>query len=68
MDFVDKFVIKVLPLSFFDINASKKLICFWEYFMVNFIDGWKLYANPKNSFKFSYPLVYTQKISSKYRN
>ena len=53
---------------FFDINTSEKLICFWEYSIVNFIEGWTLFKNPKNSFKFSSPSVHMQKISSKYRN
>ena len=66
--FVTKLLIKVPSFSFFDINTSSKLIPFSKYYMVNFMEGRKLFRNPKNSFKFSRPLVYIQKISSKHRN
>ena len=43
---------------FFDINTSEKLICFWEYSIVNFIEGWTLFKNSKNSLKFSSISIY----------
>ena len=69
VDFVNKLVIKLHSLSFFDINTSlKKINLFLAILHGKFYRRSTLFRNPKNSFKLSSPSVHMQKVSSKYRN